>query len=98
MIIRWQLPLIRQFLDEDQMLGGEIMGIINDQQLHSKLDQYPHECAPALAPASFEGQSQSLEKIIAQGLLAFIVFWGSYCQDRVASSRECARRETRRSD
>jgi hypothetical protein len=73
------------------------MSIINNQALDPKLDQHSHEFALALAPTASERQSQRREQIIAQGLLAFIVFWSCDSQDRITPSRERARRRTRRS-
>ncbi len=61
------------------------MGVIHNQALGPELDQVSHEFGLALTPAASLRQSQGREQIIAEGLLTFIVFWGSHRQGWVAS-------------
>jgi hypothetical protein len=92
-----QRQMIGEFLQENQLLGGEIMGIVDNQAFHAKADHNVDEPKFALAPSS-PRQPQGFEQITAERSLFLIIFGGGDGQDGIAASREGARGEARRAD
>jgi len=50
------------------------MSVIHNQALDAKLDHQPDEFGHSLAPTPSQRQPQGPEQLIAEGLLAFIVY------------------------
>src|SRR5262249_35817923 len=65
----------------------DVATLIHNQARDAKLHHRPHEFGLALAPAPAQRQPQDREQLIAQRLLAFIVFRRGDCQDRRGASR-----------
>src|SRR5260370_42297003 len=71
-------PLVRDFLEQHQMLKREIVCIIDNQEFRAVLVQVSHEFGLARAPMPSDRQAKRPQKLVAPSLLIGIVFWSHH--------------------